>query len=432
MTAAGAGADKEAALRRGKRLATGLLVAVSALYVLARAQAPDGTWAWIAAFAEAAMVGALADWFAVVALFRHPMGLPFPHTAILPRNQARVADSLAAFIRDRFLGRDRLMERLRALQPVEQLTRWLADPTHARWLGERLARLMAGALDTVDDERVRGVLTGLVRDQLAQVDSADAAARLLRWLSASGHDQRLLTLTLEQMERWLDDPQVHDMLSDLLIEVADKEYPRTLKALGLLANPADYSQRITQSLLRGARDWLQRVATQADHPRRIAWSEALQRTIDRLQHDPDWRDRIARQQAGLLDDPTVQQGLHGLWQGLRSRIQADLAQDDSALRTQLTTALQTLAAALADHAPLRAALQQHLEDAAAAVADDLRDGITRHIASTVRSWDERELVHSVELSVGPDLQFIRLNGTLVGGCIGLLLHGADLLWAALR
>jgi len=422
--------DAAADLRRSRRLAVGLLCAVTALYVLARWQHLEGPWAWLGAFAEAAMVGALADWFAVVALFRHPLGLPIPHTAILPRNKDRVADSLARFIRDRFLGHESLLQRLRQLQPADRLATWLEQPDHAQWLGDKLVQLLASGLELVDDQRVRQVLAEIGHRQLAQLDLGRLSARLLTLLTRSGRHQIVLNHGLAQLAQWLDEPEVQLALADLLIEVADKEYPRTLKALGLVANTGEYSQRITLSLVRGAQGWLAKVAADPEHPRRAWLDQTLASTIERLQTDTDWRTTLAEHQRTLLADPHTHAWLQGLWDALKARLQRDLAQPDSALHQHLMAATRALGQALSQRPQLRAALQEHLERGALAVVDDLREGITQHIASTVRGWDEHELVRSVELQIGSDLQFIRLNGTLVGGCIGLLLHAADLAWAA--
>ncbi len=412
-------------LQRLRAWAVALLVGVAVLMGVARLQGATGAWPWVAAFAEAAVVGALADWFAVVALFRRPLGLPIPHTAIVPRNKARVADSLAHFIRDRFLAPEALLRRLQEWQPVERLGRWLEAPERQAWLGAQLVKLIQGTVATADDDRMRHALGEIVRHQLAQADLGRLAAGVLALLQQSGRQSDLLTRVLQQLAQWTDEPAVHDAVAAGLIEVADKEYPRTLKAIGWVADTDGYSRRIAESLLHGARGWFEAVASNPEHPRRVWLEQMLTDVHARLREDEAWREGLRHWQARLLADPQTSVWLHALWDAFKLRLQQDLATPESALHRHVMDLAAGLAQTLARQPELRADLQRQLERGAVHVVDDLREGITAHIAETVRQWDERELVQTLELSVGRDLQYIRFNGTLVGGLIGLMLHAVE-------
>ncbi len=417
---------QRAELARTRGWAVALLLAALGLLLVARWRlAEGGAWPWLAAFSEAAVVGALADWFAVVALFRRPLGLPIPHTAIVPSKKAKVADALAHFIRDRFLEPASLLQRLREWQPVERLGRWLESDAQQQWLGEQLVKLALGTLHSADDARMRHALGDLVRQQMARVDLGRLASGVLTLLRESGRQSDLLEGVLKQAALWLDEPAVHAAVAEGLIEVAGREYPKTLTAIGWVADTSEYGQRIANSLLTGARAWLQAVAADPMHPRRLWLEEKLIEAQEQLRDDPVWREAIARWQERLLDDPRVAAWLHDGWDRLKLRLQQDLGTPGSPLHGHVMDLARGLAQTLARQPALRADLQGQLERGAVNVVHDLRDGITRHIADTVRQWDEQELVQTLELSVGKDLQYIRLNGTLVGGCIGLALHALE-------
>lgn len=250
--------EKVAALARMKRIATVLFVAVTILFVVARREG----WPWVAAFAEAAMIGALADWFAVVALFRRPLGLPIPHTAILPRNKARLADNLAIFIRDRFLDTQSLVTRLRAAQPADRIAAWLQDEKNARLLADRIAVLLAESLDFMDDKRVRRLVLHALRRRAGTLDLAAGVGRIMDVLTEDGRHQALLDEGLRKLAAWLDDPAVKEGFAGMIVDVASKEYPKVVSMLGLVGiNPAELGEKVSVGIVAGVNGLLDEVAS---------------------------------------------------------------------------------------------------------------------------------------------------------------------------
>ncbi|MBL8474288.1 MAG: DUF445 domain-containing protein [Rhodocyclaceae bacterium] len=419
--------DKARQLARMRWFATGLLVAVTGLFILARAQHTTGAWGWIAAFSEAAMVGALADWFAVVALFRHPLGLPIPHTAIIPKNKHRVADNLAEFIRDNFLATETLVQKLRGINPAARIGTWLQRQENAGQLGEKLTNALAGALDFIADERVRTLLADAVRNRLQTIDMSRTAGQLLDTLTADNRHQELFDESLRKTALWLDGTDVQKTIARMIVEVAGKEYPLILKAIGFVADPAQFSQAIATAIVRGLNGWIHEIADDPKHPRRRDFDETVADFIARLKHDARLQEKIAGTKQELLSHPALAQYLGELWEHMKTWLHHDLAHPNSRLKQHITHAASALGDTLASNAALRASIDDHLESTVRALAGDLRDGISRHIAGTIRAWKDENLIRELELSVGKDLQFIRLNGTLVGGIIGLAIYGASLI-----
>lgn len=414
--------DRAARLRRMKAVALALLLACVALLVLAHRQGRQGAWAWVAAFAEAAVVGALADWFAVVALFRRPLGLPFPHTAIVPRRKAQLADQLAVFIRDRFLDTPMLIERLRGFEPLRLIGQWLQQDTHAQQLGTQLQGLAAELIGCLDDARVRRLLQEAVTQRLERLDLSQAAGDLLDTLTAQGRHQQLFEQALRQLAAQVDSEPVQRLLAGVLIEIAEQEYPRTLRALGLVTDTDEFGLKLAAATARGLTSWVHEVCEDPQHPRRLAFDAQVAELIARLREDADFAAEVNATKRRWLHDPVLQDYVRGLWDELRGWLIQDLASPQSRLREQMTAAARRFGDALVRDAALRAALQEHLEAALAQLAPSLREGAAEHIARTVRGWPDALLVEELELGVGRDLQFIRLNGTLVGGLIGLGLH----------
>lgn len=410
-------------LRRMKIGAVVLLGLTTSGFVLAHAMGNQGAWAWVRAFCEAATVGALADWFAVVALFRQPMGVPVPHTAIIPANKARIADNLAAFVRDHFLTPEILLAKLKVFDPAARLGRWLQQPKQARVAAD-IARVWAvQALNALDDNAIRGAIQSFVMSRLRQWDASATAVDVLGVLTRDGRHQALLDEALQRLGTYLDDESIKRRASTLMVKFARQEWPRIVGTVNLIKPIDDISDSLADRLARALLDELQAVLADSAHPLRADYAGWLEKYVERLRDDPALIARVHEIKGKLIDHPELQRYVQALWDDVREALRKDLEDPKSAIAAQLASGLNTLGNTLQSDPVLRDALNEHLLAGAARLTDRLRNGVTLHISQTVRAWDERQLVDELELSIGKDLQYIRYNGTLVGGLIGLALHG---------
>lgn len=410
-------------LKKMKAIATSLLVLVIAVLIYSKRQHDMGIWAWVSAFAEAATVGALADWFAVVALFRRPMGLPIPHTAILPRNKARVADALAEFVRDKFLGTDALLTKLPAIDPARRLGEWLGNAANARLLADKIADGSTGILRMLDDERIKKVIYDTLSNRLGKLDLSGVIGKLLDMLTEDKRHQLLLNEGIRRASAWLDNPEVQELFAERILQVAGTEYPKMLAALGFMGvKPEELGLKLAGALVNGFNRWLHDIGDDPEHERRRAFDDAVASFVERLKSDPAFRERIERAKTDFLSHPATRTYVDDIWNSLRHRLETDLASPTSTIRDRLAAALAHFGATLATSTGLRDSLNEHFIAAVRALAPSMRDTISRHIAETVRSWDDEAIAREVESSVGSDLQFIRINGTVVGGLAGLGIH----------
>ncbi|WP_066094902.1 DUF445 domain-containing protein [Xanthomonas massiliensis] len=409
-----------------KWIALALLVLMLAGFVASHLLGRQGPWAWVAAFCEAGTVGALADWFAVVALFRRPLGLPIPHTAIIPRNRDRIADSLATFVRDHFLEPQLVLARLEALDPAARLGEWLARPGRSRLLAEMARTGARQALDLLDEDAVRRNIQAFVIERLRRWDAAATAGDVLGLLTADGRHQRLLDEALQRLARHLDDAAVKERVSAMLVRYARREWPKLVGTVDWVKPVDGIADALAERIAHAVMDELDQVLSEPDHPLRQDYARWLSAYIARLHEDPQVIARIEAIKQRLIDQPSVQEYVQGLWEQIRAALRADLGREDGVLATQLQHSLAALGRTLEQDPALRQALNQHLLAGAAHLTRRLREGVTEHISRTVKSWDERQLSDELELGVGRDLQYIRYNGTLVGGLIGLALHAISL------
>ncbi len=412
-----ASVQRQAALTRMKRIALGLLLGAAVLYALATVlhhRWPGSGWHYLAAFAEAAMVGAVADWFAVVALFRHPLGLRIPHTAIIPSNKARIGRNLANFICNNFLGTPQVLAKLREFDAASRLAAWLADPRHAAQLAEHLAAAARYLLSTLDDERVRHFLRGSVLSRLEQIDVSAVAGELLALLTAERRHQALLDELLQQLAALLEDEGIQDKISEVVA--------LELKMLKLLGLDAVAGRIATRKLISALGNLMAEMGADPEHPLRLRFDDFMARSIERLREDPALRERGRELQSEWLRHPALGQYLHGLWDQLLAWLQADLQRSESTLRLRVAEGAQGLGQRLQQDAAMREWINAQLMQAAPAWIERYREDIRAYITARVDAWPTEELTTELERNIGRDLQFVRINGTLVGGLIGLLIH----------
>lgn len=409
-------------LQRMQRLALLLLLAAVAGLAISHALGGQGAWGWVLAFCEAAAIGALADWFAVVALFRRPLGLLVPHTAVIPANQARIADSLADFVGDHFLDPDTLMNKLAALDPGARLGDWLRDPERlAGWMTQA-RHWSLGTLNALDDERLQNALLLQLIAKARQWDAAGSTGDVLGLLTQDGRHHELLDAGLQKVGQWLERDEVKDAVAALLLKHVRLEWPLMASMVDKISSTSDMAHSFADKLSRSVLAELQDVLVQPMHPLRHRYEAWVAETLVRLQHDPALIQAFNDLKNRRLDDPLVRRYAATLWVDVKAVLQKDLADPDSVVAMHLRTALQSFGEQMANDANLRASVNQHLLAAARDVVGQLRGGITQHISHTVKAWDGQQLARELELSVGKDLQYIRISGTLVGGLAGLVIH----------
>ena len=417
------------ALRRAKRQALGLLLLALAVFVGTSLVERGLALNCLKAVAEAAMVGALADWFAVVALFRRPLGLPIPHTAVIARNQERIGRNLGTFVRDKFLDVPSLVALIRRHDPAERLAQWLLAPGHAELLGQQATRLVSAALDTVQDAQVERFIQKAARALIGQVDMSRALAAVLDTLTHNGRHQALLDEVLEKLIELLQNEPTRAWVAQAIVAWLKKDHPRTEKLL-----PSDWlGDKGSALLARALESVMADVAANPQHALRAQFDAVVQRFIERLRTDPDWARKGEEIRTWLQTDATVAGYVQTLWQDLRGALQRDLADADSVLARQVGKLGLWFGESLAGDAALRQSFNDRLERWVEGLAPDVSAFIAQHIEDTVRRWDTEEMTRLIELNIGKDLQYIRINGTVVGGLIGLVLFGASHareVWAA--
>lgn len=418
-------ADKRFVLRRNKAIAGGLMVAAGILFVIARIQNGSGAWEWVAAFSEAAMIGALADWFAVVALFRHPLGVPIPHTAIIPGKKEAIADSLAEFIRDKFLATESLVAKLKGMNPAERLSAYLSVESNADAVARGASRVLAESLDFVDDDRVRKILRTALHDRIVKMDLSSCTALLLEFLRKDNRHQAVLNEALKRLALWSSLPESRSRIAAALGKWCEKEYPLLMK---FIPNREQFLAGVGDKIAGRINEFIQDVNADPEHELRRVFNDAIDEYIARLKEDPLLRARVDEIKHELLSNPRLSDYLHGLWSELKAWLRDDLDRHPSRVRTRISECALGLGASLAQSSDLKDSINEHLETMVRRYADGLRLGFAKHISGTIKQWEDKDFVSEIELSIGSDLQFIRMNGTLVGGLIGLLIHAATVMF----
>jgi uncharacterized membrane-anchored protein YjiN (DUF445 family) len=405
--------------RTMRRIATGTLVAMAALYLLARQLlATSPVWGWILSFAEAAMVGGLADWFAVTALFRRPLGLPIPHTAIVPENKDRIADTMAQFLQANFLTPAVVARRMHDINLARAVGGYLAEPTGGDGAGSRIragaSELFAELLESLDPERLGTQVRGGLKSLAEKVEVAPLLGQML---TAAIADKRHLPL-IDSAVRWTG--LTLEANEDMVREIIHTRANAIIRWTGL-------DERLAGSVLDGLYKLLAEVLVDPDHPLRAKLDEGLSKLAHDLGHDPELRARIERAKQDLLDNPAVAKWWLGVWERIRGGLIGAARDPKGMLSGQLGASLAELGAALRDDPRLQSQINRFARRTAVGIATRYGGQIVRLVSETVRRWDARTVTDRIESAVGRDLQFIRMNGTLVGGLVGLTIHAVDVL-----
>jgi uncharacterized membrane-anchored protein YjiN (DUF445 family) len=396
-------------LQRMKLLATGLLVLAGVVYVAARTLEPGRPWLhYVAAAAEAAMIGAIADWFAVVALFHHPLNLRFiPHTAILPRNKARIAEGLSQFIQQNFLSSAAVVARVAAFRPAHTLCRWLLKPENAELVSGYATRLVTYALEAVEDERVRAFLGRALAARLRSADVAGAAAQLLDVLTQNERHHALLDEALAGLDELL----AREDTRRFIAEEVRRSSPALLRVLNQVLD-LKLDERAALKIVDVALKKVSEVRRDREHELRARFDGYVRRFIERLKTDPATREKVHRMRDEALDNPALADYVGGLWDEFRAWL-------PGGMRGRLPGLIIELGEKLDADPAVREWIDEQILSALPPLVEEHRAKFGRFIEDQILSWQEQKLVAELERHIGPDLQYIRINGTVVGALAGL-------------
>ena len=403
-------------LARIKLAATALLLLTAGLFLVARHfEAVHWGWGYVAAFAAAATVGGLADWYAVVALFRRPLGLPIPHTAIVPRNHLRIADTLGEFIETNFLAPEPVEARLREVDFAALVADWLSDRERSAALAGFVVRLLPQALGVIEQSGLRDFLGRRLMAELDRVRLAPLAAGLLSAVMEKGRHQRVLDELLSALEKLLTDEPTLNAFRDKI----RRELPTLLTFFGT----AD--AYILRKLVASTGAFIQEARADPEHPLRREFDGFVAAFIERLRTSDDFARRAEALKRDLLARPEVTRLADGAWDSLRNFLEQDARADDSRVRHHLESMLVDVGGQLARDPAIRAEINRGMVLVLSEFVQSQKSGVGSFIADQVKSWDIDRLVDRVEITVGRDLQYIRFNGALIGGLAGLALHALE-------
>jgi len=399
-----------------KAAATGLLILMAVVFITTRQfAAAYPSLGYVKAFAEAAMVGGLADWFAVTALFRHPLGLPIPHTAIIPRNKDRIGEALANFLKQHFLVAPVVARRMRNIDLAGAVGRFLQAPQgQESRIRHGASRLLADLFESLDDERLGGLVKSSIANRIRKMEVSPLLGHALA--SAINEDRHVPML--EAAIRWM--ARALDANEGLIRDMVHKRANWVLKLAGLDAKLAD-------AIVDGLRKLTADMHTDPAHPVRIKVEEALAQLANDLQTKPETRERVEAMKLELLENRSISLWLDTLWQKGREAMIRAARNPDAVMAGKLGEVLQSMGTSLENDPRMKQAINMFARRAVAGMAASYGGSIVKLVSETVRRWDAQTITNRLEATVGRDLQYIRINGTLVGGMVGLILHALDAL-----
>lgn len=398
--------ERRRGLRLMKGVALGALVFMAAVFAISFAfQTQVPALAYVRAAAEGGMVGALADWFAVTALFRHPLGIPIPHTAIIPNRKDEIGRTLGEFVETEFLRGDVVRTKLEATAISARLGEWLSSPAHAERVGAEASVMASGVLQALSDDEVQGVIEDLAREHLIAPEWGPPLGAWLGRIVESGAHHGAVDMAVDTVAAWLEANRT--AFTGLL----SRRLPSWL--------PSMASRLVDDTIYNEAVKFVAAVRADPEHQARRAIDGYLDRLAENLQHDPGTIGRLEDAKATLFDSPRMRELAAEAWNTAKTGLLASLADPASGLRRRLTTALTEIGVRLTTDASLQRRVDSWVSDAAVFLVDRYRHDIASIITDTVERWDPAETTEKIELMVGRDLQYIRLNGTIVGALAGL-------------
>ncbi|HSV39322.1 MAG TPA: DUF445 domain-containing protein [Nocardioidaceae bacterium] len=402
--------ERRSALRRMRSVAVGLLLVAAAVYLLTRDE--QGFLGYVNAGAEASMVGAIADWFAVVALFKHPLGLPIPHTALIPERKDMLGRSLEEFVGENFLQEQIIRDRLAVADLGRKAGDWVVEPENAARVVREVSSVLRIGLLRLKDEDVASLVTEVLLPRFVEEPVSPIAGSLLKEVVRDKAHHGLVDLVFDEMLKWMRANE--ETFSDIIVERAPWWAPQSL------------NERVTHRLHIELVDWLEEISANPFHPARTALDRLLDKLADDLLEDPGVQARMEALKERVLEHPQVTVTFTSLWNALRRVLTSSLEDPDGLLQQRLNHELVNFGRRLQEDDTLRARVDKTAADLAVFVVDRYGSELTAVITHTIDRWDGREASRRIELFVGKDLQFIRINGTLVGGLVGLIIHAVSL------
>jgi uncharacterized membrane-anchored protein YjiN (DUF445 family) len=391
-----------------KRRATGLLVVTTGVFLVCLLGDDRGWLGYVRAMAEASMVGGLADWFAVTALFRHPLGIPIPHTAIIPSRKDQFGRTLGEFVQDNFLSPDTIVERIRSGRIAARAAEWLADPVNATTVARHASDMVVEFANALRDEEVHALIEETIVRRVEAIPLAPLAGRALEAITAQDRHHELLDSVLRGVDRALYENREN------LRSRFGRESPWWV--------PEPIDDRIFEKLFDGLHNLLQEVAADPHHELRMEFDKRVRTLAVELGTSPSLRARGEELKHDLLAHPELRKWSSSLWNDVKATLRTQAADPDSELRRRLAEAVQATAARLRDDPAVQAKVEEVAVAGVRYISAHFHDEIAGLVSGTVARWDATETARKLELLLGPDLQFIRINGTVVGGLAGLLIH----------
>ena len=408
MDASPADDRRRAGLRRMRLVALALLLLAAVVFLATLRLDHEGVWGYVNTGAEAAMVGALADWFAVTALFRHPLGLPVPHTAIIPRRKDEIGRNLQEFVTENFLTEEIARERLVAADVTGRVGRWLGRPGNRRRVLTEAVRVARAGLGRLTDDEVRTIVTDFLVPRLAREPVSPIAGALLEGVVEESTHHGLVDLGLEQLHDWLrENPGT---------------YAEVLTTRAPWWTPPWLDERVISWTYDQVLTWLREIRRDPRHPARLALDDLLRRLAHDLQHDAEVMARAESLKERLLTHPQAAETAVGLWASFRAALETAMDDETSYFHARGDELLEHLGRRLTDDPHWKGVAEARLGEAVSFVVNTYGDELAEVISVTVERWDAREASERIELHVGRDLQFIRINGTVVGALAGLVIH----------
>lgn len=395
---------------RTRRLATALLITMLAVLILANVfLSVHPSIGYVRAFAEAAVVGALADWFAITALFRQPLGLPIPHTAIIPRNKDRIGESLGRFVESNFASPEVVAAKLASVDLSEKLAAWLSEQGRTDLFADYVTRLIPELLDSVDERHVERFVSAGMRKKAPGVNFGPLLGDALMMLTAEKRHQRLLDNVLREADEYITANE-------------SRIRQRVRENTAWFWQRLSMDEKVAESVVAALREVVAEIARDPAHPLRLRLDAAISKLASDLAASPEYREQVAAHTRKLLEHAALRDYAAGVWRDIRSGMREDIDSEESAIRAWMRSILQSGTNTVLEDRGLRERLNNWMRDVLMEAVQSHQRDVGSLIADTVREWDTETVTRRIERQVGEDLQYIRINGTLIGGLIGLTIY----------